>query len=477
MQHHISTIINALGGRDAVQELLGVGASAISNYLARGAFPTRAQPILLAALQARGYRVDPQDLTIHGAVSAPASPMRVLMIIGGGIAAYKALEVARRLQDQGASVTGVMTESAQQFITPLSVSALTGNHVYTDLFSLTDEANMGHIQLARETDLVLAVPATGNLMARMAHGMADDLATTIMLATTAPVAIAPAMNPAMWAHPATQANLDLLRQRGVHIIGPATGDTACGEEGAGRMTEPGQIVASAMDILRPAPRPLAGRHIMVTSGPTIEPIDSVRFIANHSSGKQGHAIARAAAARGAKVTLVSGPVALPDPDGVTVVPVSTAREMLAACEAALPADVAICAAAVADWRVINPASRKLKKEANGTAGTARPPTLELTENPDILAKLAQHENRPELVIGFAAETENLADNARAKRARKQCDWIIANHVDTASDNNVFGSERNAALWLSEDAEESWPEMPKQELAMQIIAKLEEKFAS
>ncbi|MGB1863992.1 MAG: bifunctional phosphopantothenoylcysteine decarboxylase/phosphopantothenate--cysteine ligase CoaBC, partial [Candidatus Puniceispirillum sp.] len=357
----VEKVIDQLGGRHALQTLLGVGPSAISNYIARGCFPRRVQTVIEAALQAspnsQGTNSSAQD--VKPVMLPPATRgNRIALIIGGGIAAYKALELTRRLQDHGFHVTGIMTRSAQQFITPLSLSALSGEKVYTDLFSLTDEAEMGHIRLARETDLVLVVPATANLMARAAAGIADDLASTILLATTAPVMMAPAMNPAMWSHPATQDNLARLRDRGVRFIGPDSGDTACGEEGAGRMTSPLDIVTHVQAALNPdgpaadqSRLPLAGKHALVTSGPTVEPIDSVRFIANRSSGKQGHAIAAALAARGAKVTLVSGPVSLPHPPHVTHVAVESAREMMDACMAALPADIAICAAAVADWHV------------------------------------------------------------------------------------------------------------------------------
>ena len=332
----LPALITALGGRQALQDLLGVGASAVSNYLARGELPRHAHAPVCAALESRGYHVDPGSLAIIGrGDGARHSRRRVLLIVGGGIAAYKALEVARRLQDHDIAVTGVMTAGAREFITPLSLSALTGEKAYTDLFSLTDEAEMGHIRLAREADLVLVAPATANLMARAANGLADDLATTILLATTAPVLMAPAMNPAMWSHAATQENLARLQARGIAFVGPGAGDMACGEEGTGRLSEPEIIVEAALASLSRGEGPLAGRHAVVTSGPTVEPIDAVRFIANRSSGKQGHAIAAALAGRGARVTLVSGPVTLPPPPNVELVPVQTAQEMLAACEAAL----------------------------------------------------------------------------------------------------------------------------------------------
>ncbi|MDA0357946.1 MAG: bifunctional phosphopantothenoylcysteine decarboxylase/phosphopantothenate--cysteine ligase CoaBC [Proteobacteria bacterium] len=492
---NLSAILTALGGRHAMQQLLDVGPSAISNYLARGQLPERAKPIIYAALTAKGYQLRPDDLEIiaspaaiapHAASLGNHKGSRILLIVAGGIAAYKALEVARQLQQLGAHVTGVMTDGAKQFITPLSLAALTGEKCYDNLFSLTDEAEMGHIRLARSADLVLVVPATANFMARANAGIADDLATTILLATTARVAMAPAMNPAMWAHPATQSNFASLRQRGVEMIGPVSGDTACGEEGEGRMCEPAMIAAAAMQLL-PANAaqddsgtisgagtsgPLSGKHILITSGPTIEPIDKVRFIANRSSGKQGHAIAAALAKRGAVVTLISGPVTEPAPANVSLVNVTTADQMLAACTAALPADIAICAAAVADWRVKTAVDQKLKKPENPYASM----TLELCQNPDILAILSTAPNRPKLVIGFAAETENLLENAAAKRRRKGCDWIIANQVG-GSDDPVFGSALNQAMLLTSDRVEEWPRMQKTELAEKLADQIEAEYSS
>ena len=470
---NISALITALGGRDALQQLLQVGPSAISNYLTKGHLPKRAKPLIYAALTEKGYQLSADNLDI---LATPAgrttSGPRILLIVSGGIAAYKALETARRLIDRGAHVTGVMTQSAKEFISPLSLAALTGEKCYDSLFSLTDEAEMGHINLARGADLVLVVPATANFIARAAAGLADDLATTVLLATTATVAMAPAMNPAMWAHPATQENLTRLKQRGVHIIGPASGDTACGEEGKGRMNEPLDIATAALDLVtaRP-PSKLTGKHVIVTSGPTVEPIDSVRFIANHSSGKQGHAIAAALAMRGARVTLVSGPVNEPTPSGVTAIHVQTAMQMRDACIAALPADIAICAAAVADWRVAEPAKSKMKKPANPDAGL----TLTLTQNPDILAILSAAANRPRLVIGFAAETDNVEQNAVAKRQRKGCDWIVANQV-AGADNPVFGTARNSALLITASGSERWPDMLKTELAEKLADKIEAEQA-
>ena len=471
----LTAIMTALGGRQALQDLLGVGASAISNYVARGTVPTHVRSKLYGALTARGYQVRLDDLSILCAPEAPATastkPM-VLLIIGGGIAAYKALETARQMQRLGLDVTGVMTKSAAQFITPLSVAALTNQKCYDDLFSLTDEAEMGHIRLARSADVVLVMPATANLMARAAAGIADDLATTILLATTAPVLMAPAMNPAMWTHPATSANLSTLQQRGVHMIGPTEGDTACGEIGSGRMSEPADIAAAAYQFAVKRPRLLDGKTAIVTAGPTVEPIDSVRFIANHSSGKQGYAVAAALAAHGAAVTLISGPVNLPPPAYVNRISVETAEQMLAASMAALPADVAVCAAAVADWRVAGSRHAKLKKPDRGMA---KPIQLSLCENPDILASIAQSDQRPELVIGFAAETEDLQENAIAKRQRKQCDWIIANQVGGAADP-VFGSDMNHIMLICETAVENWPRMLKTKLADRLAERIAEELS-
>jgi phosphopantothenoylcysteine decarboxylase/phosphopantothenate--cysteine ligase len=470
----LTAIMTALGGRQAVQDVLGVGASAISNYVARGSVPTHVRSKLYNALIARGYQVRLKDLSIicgPDAAASPAAKPKILLIIGGGIAAYKALETARHMQRLSLDVTGVMTKSARQFITPLSVAALTNQKCYDDLFSLTDEAEMGHIRLARSADLVVVMPATANLMARAASGLADDLATTVLLATTAPVLMAPAMNPAMWAHPATVANLAVLRQRGVHMIGPTEGDTACGEIGSGRMSEPADIAAAALELAVKRPQSLAGKTAIVTAGPTVEPIDSVRFIANHSSGKQGYAIATALAARGAIVTLISGPVTLPAPAGVKSVSVQTAMQMQAAVNSALPADIAICAAAVADWRVAESRHAKLKKSDHRTAHGMQ---LTLVENPDILASLGQSDKRPSLLIGFAAETEDVLENATAKRSRKQCDWIIANQVGAANDP-IFSSDRNHIMLISETTVETWPRMLKTELADKLAERIEVEF--
>lgn len=387
---------------------------------------------------------------------------RLLIIVGGGIAAYKVLELVRRLRDQGAAVRTVLTAAGAQFVTPLSLQALSENKVYTDLFSLTDESEMGHIRLSREADLVVVAPATADLMARMATGQANDLASTVLLATDKPVLIAPSMNVMMWQHPATQANLATLRQRGVAVVGPAAGDLACGEVGSGRLAEVPEILTAIVSTLTAhhGPKPLAGRHALVTSGPTWEAIDPVRVIANRSSGKQGHAIAAALAAAGARVTLVTGPVAEPDPPGCTVLRIESARDMLAACEAALPADIAICAAAVADWRVANASDQKLKKGSDGA------PVLSFVANPDILATLARHAQRPRLVVGFAAETERVVEHAIEKRQRKGCDWILANDVSPGT--GVFGGDRTTVHLVTADGVEPWPSAPKVEVARRLV---------
>jgi phosphopantothenoylcysteine decarboxylase/phosphopantothenate--cysteine ligase len=380
----------------------------------------------------------------------------LLLVITGGIAAYKALELIRRLRDRGVRVRVIMTGSAANFVTPLSVATLSGERVFQDLFSLTDETEIGHITLARDCDLVVVAPATANIIAKMAHGLADDLASTALLATDRPILLAPAMNSRMWNHPATQANLALIRDRGVATVGPGTGFLAEGENGIGRMAEIPEIMAAIE--ARFAPKPLHGVRVVVTSGPTVEPIDPVRVIANRSTGKQGHAIAQAFADLGAAVTLVSGPVALPDPSGCATVHVETAVQMQNAVSQALPADVAVCAAAVADWRVANAASSKIKKVKG-----APPPALEFAPNPDILAALsAPGPNRPRLVIGFAAETDDLIANATAKRASKGCDWILANDVSQAQSS--FGADTNRVHLIRSDGAQEWPLMSKAEVA-------------
>ena len=384
---------------------------------------------------------------------------RVLLIVGGGIAAYKALELVRLLRRAECGVTCVLTAGGAHFVTALSLQALSEHRVHTDLWSLTDENEMGHIELSRSADLVVVAPATADLLARMAAGLADDLASTLLLATDTRVLVAPAMNVRMWQHAATVANLAMLGARGVAVVGPDEGAMACGEFGPGRLAEPPAVLDAIARLLSPGV--LAGRHALVTSGPTHEPIDPVRFIANRSSGRQGHAIAAALADAGARVTLVSGPVALPDPQGVAVRHVETAAEMLAACEAALPADVAVCAAAVADWRV-EPAAHKRKK-AEGA------PSLQWTENRDILARLAAPGPlRPRLVVGFAAETDDLLAHGREKLARKGCDWIVANDV---SGGGIMGGPDNEVHLVTAQGVESWPRAPKPEVARRLVARI------
>jgi phosphopantothenoylcysteine decarboxylase/phosphopantothenate--cysteine ligase len=392
---------------------------------------------------------------------------RILLIVGGGIAAYKSLDFIRRARERGHRVRCVPTSAATRFVTPLAFSAISGERVFTDLFDPHDEHDVGHIRLAREADIVIVAPATADLMAKMAGGHADDLATAILLATRAPVLVAPAMNPAMWEHPATVRNARQLRQDGITFVGPNAGEMAeAREAGVGRMAEPLEILAAAEQLLSGAHggASLAGRHVLVTAGPTHEPIDPVRYIANRSSGKQGYAIAAAAAALGARVTLVSGPTGLPAPNGVTRIPVETAAEMLAAVQTALPADVAIMAAAVADWRVAAQSDEKIKK------GTGPVPTLSLVENPDILKTISQRSaRRPALVIGFAAETERVVEHAKAKRKSKGCDWIVAN--DVSPETGVMGGDRNLVHLVTKDGVETWPEMAKDDVARQLIARV------
>ncbi|WP_454915147.1 bifunctional phosphopantothenoylcysteine decarboxylase/phosphopantothenate--cysteine ligase CoaBC [Xanthobacter sediminis] len=392
---------------------------------------------------------------------------RILLIIGGGIAAYKCLDLIRRLKERGAGVRAILTAAAQRFVTPLSVGALTGERVFTDLFDLTAEHDIGHIRLSREADLVVVAPATADLLARMAGGLADDLATTALLATDKPVLVVPAMNPRMWAHPATRRNLATLAADGIAMVGPNSGAMAeRGEFGEGRMAEPMEILDAIAARLSgtAAARPLAGRRVLVTSGPTHEPIDPVRYIANRSSGKQGHAIAAAAAAAGAEVVLVSGPAEAPDPAGVRVIHVERAREMLAAVEAELPVDAAVFAAAVADWRVADAAAQKIKKGEGGT------PTLTLVENPDILATVSRHPTlRPRLVVGFAAETEAVIAHAEAKRARKGCDWIVANDVSPAT--GIMGGDSNTVHLVSAAGVEHWPPASKAEVAARLVTRI------
>lgn len=387
---------------------------------------------------------------------------RILLIIGGGIAAYKSLDLIRRLSERGATVTPVLTRGGEQFVTPLSVSALAGSKVYRDLFDLTDEAEMGHIQLSRSADLVLVAPATADLMAKMAQGLAGDLASTLLLATDTPVILAPAMNVRMWEHPATQRNRATLAADGIGFVGPDDGSMACGEFGPGRMAEPMAIVAATEAHF--AAGPLAGKRIIVTSGPTHEPIDPVRYIANRSSGAQGTALASALRDLGAEVIFVTGPASVAAPDGVTVVPVETALQMKDAVMAALPADAAVFAAAVADWRVASASDRKLKKTRDGM------PALEFAENPDILATVSRLDNgRPSLVVGFAAETDDVVAHATAKRLRKGCDWIVANDVSPAT--GIMGGTENAVTLITENGAEDWPRMSKADVSEKIAARI------
>ncbi|NKX36321.1 bifunctional phosphopantothenoylcysteine decarboxylase/phosphopantothenate--cysteine ligase CoaBC [Rhodobacteraceae bacterium R_SAG4] len=390
------------------------------------------------------------------------SGKHILLIIGGGIAAYKSLELIRRLQDQGARVTPVLTRAGEEFVTPLSVSALAGSAVHRDLFDLTAEAEMGHIQLSRSADLLVVAPATADLMAKMAQGHANDLASTLLLATDTPVLLAPAMNVRMWEHPATQRNLAQLRVDGVQVVGPNEGGMACGEYGPGRLAEPDEIVRAIAAQLQAGP--LKGTRIIVTSGPTHEPIDPVRYIANRSSGAQGTAVARALRALGAEVVFITGPAKVRPPEGVQVVPVETAREMQAAVDAALPADAGVFAAAVADWRVASASDRKLKKTKDGM------PRLEFAENPDILRDVSTRaEGRPGLVVGFAAETNDVVEHATAKRLRKGCDWIVANDVSPAT--GIMGGTENAVVLITADGAQHWPRMPKEQVAARLAEKI------
>ena len=391
---------------------------------------------------------------------------RILLIIGGGIAAYKTLEVIRRLREQGASVTPVMTKAAEQFVTPMSVAALAGETVHQALFDLTSEAEMGHIQLSRSADLVLVAPATADLMAKMAHGQANDLASTLLLATNTPVMIAPAMNVRMWEHPATQRNIAQLRGDGIRILGPNSGDMACGEFGPGRMVEPAEILEAISTHFGAGV--LSGRHAVVTSGPTHEPIDPVRYIANRSSGAQGNAIAAALRDAGASVTFVTGPASVPPPEGVAVVRVETALEMEAAVKNALPADIGVFAAAVADWRVDGAQDQKIKKDGE------KIPSISFVENPDILAEVAKSKvQRPALVVGFAAETQNVIENAAKKRMRKGCDWIVANDVSPGT--GIMGGAENSVILVTEDGTEEWSRLPKQEVAIRLVERIAQHF--
>ena len=398
------------------------------------------------------------------------SGKHILLIISGGIAAYKSLDLIRRLKERGAKVTPVMTKGAQEFVTPLAVGALSATHVFTELFSRQDEQDVGHIRLARECDLVLVAPATADLMAKMANGLADDLASTILLATDRKVLVAPAMNPKMWSAKPTMRNVETLKKDGVFFIGPMAGEMAeKGEAGLGRMAEPLQIVQGVEALLDGGPKPLKGRTAIVTSGPTHEPIDPVRYIANRSSGKQGHAIAAALAELGAEVTLVSGPVTIADPAGVATVHVERAEEMRDAVISRLPVDIAVMVAAVADWRVAGSSEQKIKKQPGDA-----PPALQLMENPDILKTVGHHEKRPKLVVGFAAETQDVEKNGRAKLERKGADYIVAN--DVSAETGIMGGDRNSVKIISNEGIEAWPDMDKAEVAKRLAALIVEKLA-
>ncbi len=430
---------------------------------------TAAQP------EPAGSTVSSAMKTVHTSVASAGSGSlanrRILLIIGGGIAAYKSLDLIRRLRERGASVRCVMTKAAQEFVTPLSVGALSADHVFTDLFDRQDEHDIGHIRLSREADVIVVAPATADLMAKLAHGLANDLASTVLLATDKRVLLAPAMNPKMWSHKATRRNRATLEKDGILLVGPNRGEMAeSGEAGAGRMAEPLEIVAAVEALLDPGPKPLAGRKIIVTSGPTHEPIDPVRYIANRSSGKQGHAIAAALATLGADVRLVSGPVSIADPKGVTTIHVERAEEMRDAVEQLLPADAAVFVAAVADWRTASSAGEKIKKQAGSGA-----PLLEMVENPDILAGIGHHRLRPFLVVGFAAETENLLANAKAKLARKGADFIVANDVSHAG--GVMGGDRNSVRIVSQAGIEAWPDMEKEAVAEKLAALIADRLKS
>jgi phosphopantothenoylcysteine decarboxylase/phosphopantothenate--cysteine ligase len=394
---------------------------------------------------------------------------RVLLIVSGGIAAIKIPEVIRSIRQLGGSVRCVLTKGGEQFVTPLSLAVLSEDKVYTDLFSLTDESEMGHINLSRDADVLMVAPASADILAKMAAGLANDLASTVLLATDKPVIYVPSMNVRMWKHMATQANVQTLEARGVTFIGPVEGDMACGEYGMGRMVEPAEIIQGLKAFFHDTPRPLRGRHAIVTSGPTFEPIDPVRYIANRSSGKQGHAIAAALSDLGCRTTLITGPTNLADPVGCDVIRIETAREMLAATEAALPADIAVFAAAVADWRTSGEAQEKIKKQPGAT-----PPSLEMVENPDILKTVSASGNsRPTLVVGFAAETNDVLTNASEKRARKGCDWIVAN--DVSPETGTFSGDNNTVHLITDGAVEDWPRMTKTDVAQQLAGRITQYF--
>ena len=432
---------------------------------------TSARAAEAAQMRAPASTMKPASTGVLTANSGSLVNRRILLIIGGGIAAYKSLDLIRRLRERGASVRCIMTQAAQEFITPLSVGALSADHVFCNLFDRHDEHDIGHIRLSREADLIVVAPATADLMAKLASGLANDLASTVLLATDKRVLLAPAMNPRMWGHKATRRNRATLEKDGVAFVGPNSGEMAeSGEAGAGRMAEPLEIAAAVEALLDPGPKPLAGRKIIVTSGPTHEPIDPVRYIANRSSGKQGHAIAAALARLGADVRLVSGPVSIADPADVTTIHVERAEEMRDAVEQLLPADAAVFVAAVADWRTAASADEKIKKKAG-----SGPPSLEMVENPDILAGIGHHPHRPYLVIGFAAETENLLANAQAKLARKGADLIVAN--DVSHEGGVMGGDRNRVRIVSKAGIDEWPDMAKEAVAARLAELIANRLKS
>ena len=478
-QDKLNYLINAFGGADNFQKLLGVGPSAISNYKSRKHLPLSQAKRLSKIAPQFGFSLDPHNLLIS--TNDKNKKPEILLVITGGIAAYKALELIRRLQDFEFSITVVMTEAAKNFITPLSVSALTGNKVYSNLFDLTDEQEMGHIQLARKAELILIAPATANFIGKIAHGLADDLASTICLVTDAPIFVAPAMNPYMWSNIATQENCSTLLNRGVRFLGPDNGNTACGEIGSGRFADTSFIVSEIQKTLhiklnerisvsdKSQQKPLDGIRILITAGPTYEPIDPVRFIGNRSSGKQGFAIADTCAAAGASVCLISGPVNLEAPKDVRLILVDTAEQMKKACEKELEVDCVVCAAAVSDWRPLQVEKRKIKKSNKKT------PQLALTKTPDILSWVGYHKLRPRLVIGFAAETENLKINATNKRKNKNADWILANSV-FQSGVSVFNSDNNEVFFVSKNNMEEWGTNSKETVAQKLTDKISEYFS-
>ncbi len=482
MDYHdtLDFLIDVFGGAEKLQKLLGVGPSALSNYRTRKHLPLIQARKLSKIAPQFGFNLDPHNLKIS--FKNENQNLEILLIITGGIAAYKALELIRRLKDFDFSITSVMTDSAKKFITPLSVTALSGNKVYSEMFDFTEEQEMGHIQLARKADLILVAPATANFIGKLANGLADDLASTICLVTNAPIYIAPAMNPQMWSNIATKDNCATLLSRGFRFLGPDDGNTACGEIGSGRFADTGFIVSEIQMALQKKRvnkkvnnnnlehlKLLDGIQILITAGPTFEPIDPVRFVGNRSSGKQGYAIAASCAAAGASVCLISGPVNLETPDGVRLIQVETADQMKEACEKEINADCVICAAAVSDWKPIKVANKKIKKTPETN------PKISLTKTPDILSFIGHHPSRPKLVIGFAAETDNLETNAKNKRKTKNADWILANPI-FQSDASVFNSDRNEIFFISKKESLYWEAKSKISIANKLTSKICEYFS-